>query len=691
MRLLAELRRRNVIRMAGLYLVGAWLLVQIAETLLPIFHTPDWVLQALVVLLALGLLPALVFSWIYELTPEGLKRDADVDPAQSIAPRTAQRMDRLIFAGLVVLIALIVADRFWPRDAAEIGSESTFVKASRSIDSGPASKVDSDPISITPGIAVLPFDNFSPDLDNAYFASGVYEEVLTKLSRIGALRVISRTSMERIAKEDLDVGTIGARLGVSHVLEGSVRRAGDQVRVTVQLIEAATDAHVWAENYDRSLDDVFAIQSEIALAIADQLKLNLSAQLQADLGERPTQNQAAYELYLKAIDIRKTWRGAAGFRDAIDVLEPAVRLDPDFLAAQVQLAEAYGRMYWLRSDPDGRYLVQARQLVAQIGERWPDRPEAALAKAQLSYNVDRDYAGALQAFESVRLRLPNHPDVLKGISASLKRLGRVEEFLVAARIALVADPEAPVAYAEVLQALTHTRRYAEALAFGEPAERKFPEELDIAVMMARVRAFQAQDLEPLMALGQRFGDQVPMGVGFEIALARFVGDDLEGALGIIETVGSAASSIEARRAAASAELLRLAGRAAEADALARAAFARLQRVEDSYAPAVGQANLAWLAAEAGERGAASQLHAKLSSDPPISREEQFWAAEGLSGAQRALGDPEAAWLLLQPFAGDSHRLPEEHLTLFRPYYDQAFGASLSYRAYMAGIDGVARP
>jgi len=551
---------------------------------------------------------------------------------------------------------------------------------------GPAVTPDSAVAAVALGIAVLPFDNFSPDPDNAYFASGVYEEVLTKLSRIGALRVISRTSMERIAKEDLDVGAIGARLGVSHVLEGSVRRAGDQVRVTVQLIEAATDAHVWAENYDRSLDDVFAIQSEIALAIADQLKLNLSAQLQADLGERPTQNQAAYELYLKALDIRKTWRGSAGFRDAIDLLEPAVRLDPDFLAAQMMLAEAHGRMYWLRADPDGRYMAQARQRVALIGERWPDRPEAELARAQLSYNIDRDYAAALHGFESVRLRLPNHPDVLNGISASLKRLGRVEEFLVAARIALAADPEAPVAYAEVLQALTHTRRYAEALAFGEPAERKFPDELDIAVMMARVRAFQAQDLEPLLALGQRFGDLVPMGVGFEIALARFVGDDLEGALGIIETVGSAASSIEARRAAASAELLRLAGRAAEADALARAAFARLQRVEDSYAPAVGQANLAWLAAEAGEREAASQLHAKLSSDPPISREEQFWAAEGLSGAQRALADPEAAWLLLQPFAGDSHRLPQEHLTLFRPYYDKAFGESPSYRAYMAGIE-----
>jgi hypothetical protein len=452
------------------------------------------------------------------------------------------------------------------------------------------------------------------------------------------------------------------------------------------LIEAATDAHLWAESYDRNLDDVFAIQSEIALAIADQLKLSLSAQLQTDLGERPTQNQAAYELYLKALDNNKTWRFADGFRDAIDLLEPAVRLDPDFLAAQVLLAEAYGRMYWLRADPDGRYLALARERVEHIGERWPDRAEAELARAQLSYNVDRDYARALQAFEAVRLRLPNHTAVLNGISGSLKRLGRADEFLAAAHLTLAADPEAPVLHAEVLQALTHTGRYAEALAFGEMAERKFPDEADIAISMARVRAFHDQDLEPLLALGRRFGDRVSIGVGFEIALARFLRDDVDGALTAIETAGASGNSIEARRAAASAELLRLAGRTDEADTLARSAYARLRLIEDAYAHEVGKANLAWLAGEAGERDASLQLQAGINANPPTSREEQYWAAEGLSGAQRALGDPEAAWLLLQPFVGNNYRLSPEHLSLFRPFYDRVFGESPSYRSYMAGID-----
>jgi TolB-like protein len=687
MNLLAELKRRNVIRMAGLYLVGAWLIIQIAETLLPIFETPSWVLKALVVLLAIGLLPALVFSWIYELTPDGLKRDVGVTSDAALAATTGKRMDRLILSGLAAVILVVAADRWWPRtQPATARDESTAQVPAVADEPAPAPGTDAPASPAALGIAVLPFDNFSPDPDNAYFASGVYEEVLTKLSRIGALRVISRTSMERIAREDLEVGAIGARLGVSHVLEGSVRRAGDQVRVTVQLIEAATDAHLWAESYDRNLDDVFAIQSEIALAIADQLKLSLSAQLQADLGERPTQNQAAYELYLKALDNNRTWRFADGYRDAIDLLEPAVRLDPDFLAAQVLLAEAYGRMYWLRADPDGRYLALARERVAHIGERWPDRAETELARAQLSYNIDRDYDRTLEAFEAVRLHLPNHPEVLRGISASLKRLGRSEEYLAAARLALAADPEAPVLHAEVLQALTHTRRYAEALAFGEMAERKFPDEADIAISMARVRAFHDQDLEPLLALGRRFGDNVSIGVGFEIALARFLRDDVDGALAAIESAGALRSSIQARRAAASAELLRLAGRTDEADTLARAAYARLRQVEDTYAPTVGQANLAWLAVEAGERDASLALQAKSNANPPISGEEQYWAAEGLSGAQRALGDPEAAWLLMQPFAGESYRFSREHLILFRPFYDRVFDGSRSYRAYMAGIE-----
>jgi TolB-like protein len=673
--------------MGGLYLVGAWLLIQIAETLLPIFQTPDWVLQALVVLLALGLLPALMFSWVYELTPDGLKRDDGATTNPALAATTGKRMDRLILAGLAAVILVVAADRLWPRADMATGQDASTAQAPAAAVERATAPVSEVPVATAAlGIAVLPFDNFSPDPDNAYFASGVYEEVLTKLARIGELRVISRTSMERIAEEKLEVGAIGARLGVSHVLEGSVRRAGDQIRVTVQLIEAATDAHLWAESYDRDLDDVFAIQTEIALAIAEQLKLSLSAQLQTDLGERPTQNQAAYELYLKALANNKTWRFADGFRDTIDLLEPAVRLDPEFLAAQVMLAEAYGRMYWLRSDPDGRYLAQARQRVAHIGEHWPDRAETELARGQLSYNVDRDYVRALQHLESARLRLPNDPAVLRGITASLKRLDRQEESLDAARAALVADPESPIAHGNVLQALINTRRFAEGVAFAELAERKFQEGLTLAYTVARVKALHDQDLEPLLALGRRAGGISTINASLEVALARFLREDVDGAVHALEQGQVALDTLGARSAAASAELLRLAGRSDEADALAQRAYAELHRVSDLYSPSIWQASLAWLAAQAGDRDAALNWQAKVSANPPTALEEQEWVAERLSGAQRALGDAEAAWRLLAPFAGKGERLLNAHLTLFQPYYDKAFGESPSYRAYMAGIE-----
>ncbi len=248
--------------------------------------------------------------------------------------------------------------------------------------------------------------------------------MLTKLSRIGELRVISRTSMERIAEEKLEVGTIGARLGVSHVLVGSVRRAGDQIRVTVQLIEAANDAQIWAENYDRKLDDVFAIQSEIAFAIAEQLKLSLSPELQANLSERPTQNQAAYALYLRALDGKRGgFRSIEGYYKAmIELLEPAVAADPDFLQAQVLLADAYGTLRFSGSDPDGSYANKAKQAVALIVQRWPDHPQSRIAQGLLLYNLERNYAAALTLLEAARAQLPGDIELLRGISLSLKRL-----------------------------------------------------------------------------------------------------------------------------------------------------------------------------------------------------------------------------------------------------------------------------
>ena len=267
--------------MAGLYLVGAWLVVQVAETLLPIFGTPDWVLKTLVALLALGFVPALVFSWLYELTPDGLKRDAEVTPEQSIAAQTGRRMDRLIVVGLVAVVALVAADRFWPGAGTDrAGSRRERRRRHRRRAAG---KRNADAVS-QPGpsadgqksIAVLPFVNMSADKENEYFSDGISEELLNVLVRVEGIGVASRTSSFAYKGRELGAAAIAKELKVDHILEGSVRKSGNRVRITAQLIDATNDRHLWSETYDRELTDIFAIQDEIANAIVTALRGKLA-------------------------------------------------------------------------------------------------------------------------------------------------------------------------------------------------------------------------------------------------------------------------------------------------------------------------------------------------------------------------------------------------------------------------------
>ena len=685
MNLIRELKRRNVFRMAGLYLVGAWLLVQVASTLFPAFGVPGWALRGLVIVLALGFIPAVIFAWVFEFTPDGIKRDEEVAPGQSIAPQTAQRMNRLIIAGLMLALIYFGFDKFvlqHRREAAQVAPTAQVTQTAAAVVTETA---------VAPGVAVLPFENMSPDPDNAFFAGGVFEEVLTKLSKVPQLRVISRTSMEQIAKQNLEASAIGKRLGVSHVLEGSVRRAGDQVRVTVQLIEASTDNHVWAENYDRKLDDVFAIQSEIALAIADQLKITLSKQLQSNLSDRPTKNQAAYDLYLRAVDERRVWRGAASFRTMISLLEPAVAADPDFLRARVMLAEAYGRMYWLGEDPDNQYVAKARGLVADVKKRWPDRPDSQLAQAQLLYNVDRNYEAALQGFRALAAALPGDMAVVSGISSSLKRLGRAKEFLVAARRWQSLDPETPLTTTELMFALDANRLYDEELALGEEGVRKFPEDESIAYHYALLRLSQRGDIDAMLDYGRRFNARSESGTSSKVAIARFVRGDIEGALAVRVDTISDSPLVNAISDAEHADLLQLVGRGAEAQTLAARALDVVSSAiaEGRPAPrgqvAAWYANAASIAALAGDGDKAAAWERKANAAPLTSPEEKQLLARSLADLRRFSGDPDGAWRIFSKTIDVFNGTAKGELRAFKPYYDKLYDQSPTYLAYMAKL------
>ncbi len=346
MSLFVELRRRNVIRMAGLYLVGAWLVVQVAATLLPVFAAPGWVMRVLVALLAAGFVAALVFSWVFELTPQGLRRDSEVAPAQSIAPLTARRMDRTIIVVLALALGYFAVDKFVLGPArvatATVATPSTpggapmpaGVDAATSMApaAAPAERGRADGKSI----AVLAFANMSADPDNEYFSDGVAEEILNALAKVDDLKVAGRTSSFYFKGRNEALASIGSTLGVAHVLEGSVRKQGERLRISAKLLRVSDGVEMWSDTFDGTDADIFALQESIAQQVSSQLKVALEADPDTALVDTGTRNPVAYALFLRASDIF-TRRASSEFLNAIKLLEEAVALDPNFARAWSKL------------------------------------------------------------------------------------------------------------------------------------------------------------------------------------------------------------------------------------------------------------------------------------------------------------------------------------------------------------------
>src|SRR5437667_4904740 len=316
----AELKRRNVYKVAIAYAVIAWLLIQAASIFLPAFNAPQWAMQIVILILVVGFPIALVFSWAFEITPEGIKRESEVTADQSITHHTGRKIVALTIVLAVIATGLLIFQ---------------FVRARST------STLSTNASSITnKSIAVLPFDNLSGDPQNAYFSEGVQDEILTRLAKIAELKVISRTSTQRFKSAPNDLRQIAQQLGVANILEGSVQKANDQVRVNVQLINALTDAHLWAETYDRQLTDIFAVETEIAKTVADMLQAKLTGSEQHVIAARPTANTEAHQLYLKG---RFFWNKRTGndLKKSIDYFEQAIAADPNYALAYAGVADAY--------------------------------------------------------------------------------------------------------------------------------------------------------------------------------------------------------------------------------------------------------------------------------------------------------------------------------------------------------------
>jgi TolB-like protein len=396
MSLFQELKRRNVIRVAILYMVSSWVLLQLADVLTSLLNAPEAAGTIVVMLLILGFIPALIFAWVYEMTPEGLKREVDVDRTESQTPETGKKINTVIVVLLVIAIGGLIADRLMP--------ETTVVEDSVIADSAEA------PIDNL-SIAVLPFADLSPGGDQEYFSDGIAEEILNVLVRIEGLKVASRTTSWGFkGQEALGIPFIADKMNVRHVLEGSVRKAGETVRITAQLIDADTDLHLWSETYDRTLtaESVFEVQDDIAQAIVQQLGIIMDGDAVAPSHVGDTKNISAYELYLEAWQLFVERRSLPR---AIGLFEQAVAADPSFARAWAGLAAIYNvAPGWGYRDRDYRTLArEAAETAIRLNDDL-SLPYAVLS-TDASFDWPVDFEQALALFDDALARDPKNTTV----------------------------------------------------------------------------------------------------------------------------------------------------------------------------------------------------------------------------------------------------------------------------------------
>ena len=429
---LAELKRRNVIRTAGLYLVGAWLIVQVTGTVLPMFGAPDWLPRSVVVLLAVGLLPVLVFAWIYELTPEGLKRERDVERTESITPETGQRMNRAIFVLLLLAIGCFVLDRFvlTPRRGSSAAQ-------SGSAESKPGGAIPDN------SIAVLPLANASGDKDQQYFSDGLSEGLIVTLSRLQGLKVIGRNSAFQFRDSHDDSKTIGMKLGVAHLLEGSVQHAGDAVRISAELINATDGSTLWSERYDRPYRDLFALQDEITNAVASALKARLLSQPNAPMqsDRPPSGNLEAYAVYLQA-KFFSARSSEADFRKAIELYAQATQADPGFALAWAEQSRAAVSLAaaFLDGTAAQEMYARGRSAVDTALKLDPDLAAGYAAQSFLLLSADLDWTGAERAARRAVQLAPNDGQAKADLSRDLAALGQIEPAIELMQQSLATDP-----------------------------------------------------------------------------------------------------------------------------------------------------------------------------------------------------------------------------------------------------------
>ncbi len=430
MQLFAELRRRNVFRVAVAYVVLAWLIIQVVETIFPPFGFGDGAIRAVVITLGIGLVPVLVLSWVFELTTEGLKLDKDVDPSQSVARQTGRKLDRSILIVLAVAISYFAFDKFVldpARDAEQLESARQMGRSEAMI----ATVGDRS-------IAVLPFTDMSPGGDQSYFSDGISEELLNLLSGIPEVRVTSRSSAFSFKGKSLSIPEIAERLNVAYVLDGSVRKAGEQLRISAQLIEARSDSQLWSKNFDRTLENIFQIQDEIAGDVVAQIRgtLNIAAP------EQRQTDPAAYALFLQGRQKRRLGT-KQGYDESIVLYQRALEIDPNYPPAWDEMAAVYQSqaLVGMRDADEG--FQRGREAALTAIRVDPGYAPAYDSLGYIAQYYETDLAMAASFYRRALELAPSSAAIIGSAGMLLQNLGRTEQGLAAIRYAVAADPVSP--------------------------------------------------------------------------------------------------------------------------------------------------------------------------------------------------------------------------------------------------------
>lgn len=474
----AELRRRNVPRAILLYVGAIWALAQGIAQLGPSFGAPDWIVRWFVVAACIGFPFWIAFAWFYAFTPQGLKRESDVAPGESIAHSTARKLDFLIIGVLAVAVVLLLADRLAPRAATGAPEKS---------------------------IAVLPFENLSDDKAGEYFVVGMQDEILTRLSNIGDLKVVSRTSTEKYRSHAENLREVGRELGVASIVEGSVQRAGDKVRITVQLIDAQSDTHLWAQSYDREMRDVFAVQSDVAGRIASALKLTLQPEETHALAQVPTNDPVAYDLFLRAeylANLGGLNTDVAPLKEAVAPYRQAIARDPSFALALARLSYVQSLLVWFGAqgiDADA-FTAEARANAERALVLKPKLADGHIALGFSDYYGRRDYDAALASFATAQRLRPNDAGAMAAAGYVYRRQGRLADSIGKLEEALDHDPRNSRILNNLAITYTIVWRYADAEAVLRRALALAPDNVTAQVQLSGTILTRTGDPAPALTV-----------------------------------------------------------------------------------------------------------------------------------------------------------------------------------------------